>query len=874
MKKIYLIDVSSMFFRAFYAIRSLTNQAGMPTNAVYGLLSMTVKLLRDKKPDYMAFCYDLPTPSFRKEIDPRYKANRSEMPEELVPQIPYIKELALALGIPCFEKVGFEADDLIGTITKWARRENIEVEIVSGDKDFCQLVEPHVSIYDTMKEFHFDEAAVLEKWGIPPRKFVDYLSLVGDSSDNIKGVAGIGPKGAEKLLTQFDSLEDIYAHLEDVANKNIREKLASSKDDAFLSRQLVQIVLDIPLQLSTELVTIKPIDRENLKRILLELDFKSYVKTLLGESATQAETVAPAAPIADSSAPTGAAVQPVKNWANSLAPTVEVVDSFSHLNFETQRVELTQLTKSLKPNFETWGFKNDRGIYLVQEQNIFELAGDPKHLGERLSTLDLQWKGVDLKNFFKELFIFNPQVVWDQLLAAYVVRAGPVTDVKELFKLYNAPIPELPSPEQYFKAQLLLEQQLKRKLADQNGEKVLTEMELPLIPILLKMEAAGIKLDIGLLKVESLQLAQEIKELEKKIQELAGTEFNVASPKQMGQILFEKMKLPSGKKTKTGFSTDNAVLEKLALDHPIATYILDYRELSKLKSTYVDALPAIADKVTDRVHTTFNQSLTTTGRLSSTNPNLQNIPIRSERGQLIRKAFISENGERLVSADYSQIELRVLAHISGDEGMIEAFEKDLDIHTATASEIFAVPLDAVNSDMRRKAKAVNFGLAYGQSAHGLAETLKIPRKEAAEIVTRYFQRFPKVKSYMHEIVETAKSQGYVESIFGRRRYLDELKSSHGMIRKFGERAAINAPMQGSVSDLVKKAMIEVHKSSLIHKIDARMLLQVHDELIFEVSSENAAQLEVECKQKMESAVKLRVPLRADVAQGKNWDELH
>jgi DNA polymerase-1 len=873
MKKIYLVDVSSMFFRAFYAIRSLTNQSGMPTNAVYGLLSMTVKLLREKKPDYMAFCYDLPTPSFRKEIDPRYKANRSEMPEELVPQIPYIKELAIALGIPCFEKFGYEADDLIGTITKWARRENIEVEIVSGDKDFCQLVEPHVSIYDTMKEFHFDEAAVIEKWGIPPRKFVDYLSLVGDSSDNIKGVTGIGPKGAEKLLTQFDSLEDIYEHLEDVANKNIREKLANSKDDAFLSRRLVQIVLDIPLDLTPELVTIKPIDRENLKRILLELDFKSYVKTLLGDSlvahsdanevAEKKVTVADVVPVSE-----------IKNWANTIESSVKLVDSFSHLQFKSGRLELSQLAKVLKPNFETWGFKNDRGIYLVQEQNIFELAGEPKQLGERLSTLNLHWKGADLKNFFKELFVLDPQVIWDQLLAAYVVRAGPVADVKELFKLYNAPIPELPSPEQYFKAHLLLEQELKRKLAEQNGEKVLTEMELPLIPILLKMEAVGIKLDIDLLKVESTHLAREIKELEKKIQELAETEFNVASPKQMGQVLFEKLKLPAGKKTKTGFSTDNAVLEKLALDHPIATYILDYRELSKLKSTYVDALPAIADKATHRVHTTFNQSLTTTGRLSSTNPNLQNIPIRSERGQLIRKAFISEEGERLVSADYSQIELRVLAHISGDEGLIAAFEKDLDIHTATASEIFAVPLESVSSDMRRKAKAVNFGLAYGQSAHGLAESLKIPRKEAAEIVTRYFQRFPKVKSYMHEIVETAKSQGYVESIFGRRRYLDELKSSHGMIRKFGERAAINAPMQGSVSDLVKKAMIEVHNSPLINELDARMLLQVHDELIFEVSKDNASRLEIECKQKMESAVQLRVPLRVDVAQGTNWDELH
>ena len=423
MKKIYLVDVSSMFFRAFYAIRSLTNQSGMPTNAVYGLLSMTVKLMREKKPDYMAFCYDLPTPSFRKDIDPRYKATRTEMPAELIPQIPYIKQLALALGIPCFEKFGYEADDLIGTITKWARSENIAVEIVSGDKDFCQLVEPHVAIYDTMKEFHFDDAAVVSKWGVPPRKFVDYLAIVGDSSDNIKGVAGIGPKGAEKLLTQFESLEEIYQNLDAIANKNIREKLIAAKDEAFLSKRLVQIVLDIPLDLSRENLSLKPIERETLRRLLLELDFKSYVKTLLGESLT----APPAVPISDDVAAVVAkapADSPpaVKNWA----PAAEVSDTFGHLNLKLQRLEIAELEQFLKPNFETWAFKNERGIYLVQGQEIVELAGDPKRLGEMLTAKNLKWKGGDLKNFFKQLFIFSPNVVWDQLLAAYVVRAGPV----------------------------------------------------------------------------------------------------------------------------------------------------------------------------------------------------------------------------------------------------------------------------------------------------------------------------------------------------------------------------------------------------------------------------------------------------------------
>jgi len=890
MKKIYLVDVSSMFFRAFYAIRSLTNQEGMPTNAIYGLLSMTIKLMREKKPDYMAFCYDRPEPSFRKEIDPRYKANRTEMPSDLVPQIPYIKSLALALGIPCFEKVGYEADDLIGTITKWARRKNIEVEIVSGDKDFCQLVEPHVSLYDTMKEVHYDENAVISKWGVHPKKFVDYLALVGDSSDNIKGVAGIGPKGAEKLLAQFDSLEDIYEHLDDIANKNIRAKLIASKDEAFLSKKLVHVVVDVPLDLSPEELTLKPIERDSLRSLLLELDFKTYLKTLLGEGGSGSADGKGGSGSADGKGGSGSAdgkggsgsaiSEVVAVAATEAATSTSSLVSTQHypqsseLNLQFARMELSELDRALRSHVETWGLKNERGLYLVQDQNIIELAGDPRKLGEMLTSKNLKWKGSDLKNFFKQLFILDPDVIWDQQLAAYVVRAGPTEDGQKLFKLYDIPLSELPDPIQYFDAHLQLERLLKKKLKEQNGENVLKEMELPLIAILLKMEKVGIKLDFEILRVESQQLAKEIKQLDKKIQELSGTEFNVASPKQLAQVLFEKLKLPAGKKTKTGFSTDNDVLEKLALEYPIAEYILAYREFSKLKSTYVDALPAIADKNTHRVHTTFNQALTTTGRLSSTNPNLQNIPIRTERGQIIRKAFIAEKNHQLVSADYSQVELRVLAHISGDEGLISAFEKDLDIHTATASEIFSVSLDQVNSDMRRKAKAVNFGLAYGQGAVGLAESLKIPRKEASEIVARYFQRFPKVKSYMHEIVEQAKAQGYVESIFGRRRYLDELKSSNGMIRKFGERAAINAPMQGSVSDLVKKAMIKLHASKSVAELSAQMLLQVHDELLFEVRSEQATALEGECKKQMESAVSLKVPLRADVAKGDNWDELH
>lgn len=873
MKKIYLVDVSSMFFRAFYAIRSLSNPAGMPTNAIYGLLSMTIKLLREEKPDYMAFCFDLPEPSFRKELDPRYKANRSEMPEDLIPQIPYIKKLAVALGIPCFEKSGFEADDLIGTLTIWSRAQNLDVYIVSGDKDFSQLVEDHVWIYDTMKEIRYNPALVIEKWGVDPHKFNDYLAIVGDSSDNIPGVSGIGPKGAQKLLQEFDSLEDIYKNLDRIANKNIKTKLEANRDEAFLSQKLSKIVTDVPLDLSLESIQLKEFAKEDLRELLTELDFKSYLKSLVGTN--------------ESTKPIEQNIE-VKNTENKKTE----INNIENDNFETKDSPINQICEDLNPltiqnlesqlkaENETWGFLNERGVYLSQKNEnkyqVYQLQGSLEEFSLPLTKLNLKWKGYDLKHFFKSLRIQRPTVLWDHFLAAYVLKPKLVDSLSEILSQQNLILPELSSPQEELNVHLRLEHILRNKLNEWGGQKVLENLELKLLPILLDMEETGIKLDQELLKSESEKLAIEIKSLEKQIHDLAGTPFNVASPKQLGPILFDKLKLPVIKKTKTGYSTDNEVLEKLLRDpesaHPIIEPILEYRELTKLKSTYVDALPLLVD-TNSRIHTTFNQSLTATGRLSSVNPNLQNIPIRTERGQIIRKAFIANQGKKLVSADYSQIELRILAHICGDEALIKAFEKDLDIHAATAAEIFQVELNLVTSEMRRKAKAVNFGLAYGQGPQGLSESLRITRKEASEIIEHYFQRFPKVKNYMQEIVEKAKSQLYVESIFGRRRYIDELKSTNAMIRKFGERAAINAPMQASVSDLVKKAMIDVYSDLEIQATGAKMLLQVHDELVFEVEEGKAQTLADLVKNKMEKVIKLIVPLRVDVGIGDNWSEL-
>lgn len=880
MKKLYLVDVSSMFFRAFYAIRPLSNPAGLPTNAIYGFLSMTVKLLREIRPDYMAFCFDRPEPSFRKEMDPRYKANRTEMPEDLVPQIPYMRILSEALGIPCFDRLGFEADDLIGTLTCYGREQGLEVVIVSGDKDFAQMVQPFVSMYDTMKDVRYDEAGVLEKWGIEPRKMIDYLAIVGDSSDNVPGIAGLGPKGAQKLLAEFDSLESIYAHLESISSASVKKKLEEGREEAFLSKKLVTIKCDVPLQMSIDELRLKPIVREKLQELLTELDFRTFARVLLGDVKTNGET----APVAETSAEiaarsggpsAGTGGHPFVRPAQPLPtpPAVEVV-AMDLGSVEESRLGLAELDRWLEPQTEVWAMHTERATYLARKVSsgfsIAEVAAYGPELGALLTSKELCYKGFDLKDFCKRNHVKKPRVLWDPMLAAYVVRAGPIESAQALFTLYNGQsVPELPSAAQILSAHIQLETHLLKKLKTLDSEHILFNIEQPLVPVLLSMEQEGILIDSKLLKEQSESLARDMAVLEKEIHQEAGEIFNIGSPKQLGQILFTKMNMPTGKKTKTGFSTDNEVLEKLVVDYPIAGKILQWRELTKLKSTYVDALPQLADRETGRVHTTFNQAHTSTGRLSSVNPNLQNIPIRTERGNQIRKAFVAASGQTLISADYSQIELRILAHMTNDTGLVRAFEDNVDIHAATASEIFDVKLQDVTPDMRRKAKAVNFGLAYGQGAFGLAETLRISRREATEIISRYFQRFQGVKTYMTETVEEAQKKGYVTTVFGRRRYLDELYSKSPMVRKFGERAAINAPIQGTASDLVKMAMIAVGDP-----LHAKMLLQVHDELVFEVDQANVDEVCLEVAAKMEGVAQLRVPLRVNTGNGGNWDEAH
>jgi DNA polymerase I len=896
MKKLYLVDVSGMFFRAFYAIRPLSTPSGLPVNALYGYLSMTVKLLREIKPDYMAFCFDRAEPSFRKEIDPNYKAHRKEMPADLVPQVPYVRKLTEALGIPCFDRLGFEADDIIGTLTHFGREQGLEVVIVSSDKDFGQLVRPFVTMYDTMKDVRYDEAGVLEKWGVEPRKIIDFLAMVGDSSDNVPGVAGIGEKGAQKLLSQFDSLDSIYENLESVSGAALKNKLVAGKGDAYLSQKLVTIVCDIPLGVKLDDLKMKPIERDELRQLLHELDFKSFARTLLGAEA-QESTTSFGTSFGSSAGPSaGPSAEPVvanvaspvgpitSEGPGAASPSPQTSDHAPSVGLHVgpiheKRLQLSELNSWLKPEAVTWALQTERGSYLAQAYEdtherggwtIAEIAADGQELGQLLDEKKLRLRGFDIKDFCRRHQMKHPIVDWDQMLAAYVVRAGHIEAVAPLFMLYNGePIPELPSPTQLLLAHLKLETQLRRKVASLHAEKVLFEIEQPLVPILVSMEEAGVLIDTVELKTQSLSLGRDLQILEKEIHAEAGVVFNIGSPKQLGQILFEKMKMPTGKRTKTGFSTDNEVLEKLVAEFPITAKILHWRELSKLRSTYVDALPQLVSNVDGRVHTTFNQALTTTGRLSSTNPNLQNIPIRTERGNLIRKAFVAPPGRELLSADYSQIELRILAHITGDEGLVRAFEQGLDIHAATAAEVFEVPIADVTPEMRRKAKAVNFGLAYGQGAFGLAESLGIGRAEATEIINRYFARFSGVKTFMTDIVEEAKKKGYVETVFGRRRYIDELFAKSPAVRKFGERAAINAPIQGTASDLVKMAMIKVGLPE-----HSQPIMQVHDEIVLEVDSGHLESVSSRVKTDMESVAQLRVPLKINVGHGTNWDAAH
>ena len=851
MKNLYLVDASNMFYRAFFAIPPLTNDAGMATNALYGFLSMSLKLIREVKPDYLVYCFDRKETTFRNELYADYKANRADMPEGLIPQVPYLKKLTRALGIAQAEKEGFEADDVIGTLAHLAVKNHVNAVIVSGDKDFAQLVRPGVSLYDTMKDVRTDVDGVKAKFGIRPDQMIDYLAMVGDASDNVPGVRGIGPKGAQKLLHDFENLDVIYEKIGEIKGAN-QKKLIENKDSAFMSRKLVTIVTDVALDIAFDDLKMQVIDREPLRDLLKELGFGSFERKIFSEPGA-GDATAPKAP------PTRAKAA-VRKTAAATTPGTWTEEQWT----------LDELHTKVKPYAEIWALLNERGLFLGYDAKVVRVPATDAEIGGVLRTKHLRWKGYDVKPALKALGCTNAEVIWDGMLAAYVARANLIPPFEEMYQTHcGKTLPDLCTAADQMIAHQELEIELRQKMIEQDGLPVYERFDLPLVPVLTDMELKGVRIDQDELKRQSDGLATDVHRLEAEIYAAAGENFNIGSPKQLAHVLFEKLKLPPGRRTKTGFSTDSDVLDGLSAAHPVPKLIVEYRELSKLKSTYVDALPALANPTTRRVHTTLNQAATSTGRLSSTNPNLQNIPIRTDRGRLVRKAFIADPGMVLISADYSQIELRILAHITGDDGLTRAFREDLDIHAATAGEVFNISLDKVTANHRRVAKAVNFGIAYGQGAFGLADTLGIPRGEATDIIDRYFKRFAGVKRYMETTIREGIDNGYVSTLFGRRRYIDELQSKNQNQRRAGERAAINAPIQGTASDLVKLAMIHAHES-----LPIPLLMQVHDELLFECPEEDAVEMGAEIKAIMESVAELSVPLKVNVGLGKNWDDAH
>lgn len=851
-----------MIFRAFYAIRPLTSPSGLPVNALYGYLSMIIKLLKEEKPDYLAICYDRKEASFRKDLYAEYKSNRTEMPEDLQKQMPYLRKLNEALGFSCFEKQSYEADDLIGAITEWGLKHQLQVYIVSGDKDFAQLVKPNVFLYDTMKNTKLDTQGVVEKWGVKPEQFRDYLALMGDSSDNVPGVEGIGPKGAQKLITDYGTLDGVYENIEKITGK-LKERLIKDKDNAYLSKKLVTIETDIPLDLEFEKLTLKSFHNDELKAILEELNFKSFLKSLLDISS--------GSPVVNDGGKTETTVVKVASKTED-SKTEEGSDlplAFANNNSQIHMMNLEEWVKTYSQQ-KSYFFLWEEKLYVQVADSILQIE-KPAGETEWTNLSRFKWSGFDIKSVWKFLGITQVdefEIELDSMLVAYVISSKNSTTLDLVLKEFlHVEIDEETPLSQIVGYLQELNKKLEIDLKNFDQVSILYNFEYPLIPILFKMERVGFLINSQELKEFSQELKREIESIEVEVHKISGDKFNLASPKQLSEVLFQKLGLEVIKKTKTGISTDNEVLEKL--NHPIAKLILDFRELSKLKSTYVDVLPTLVSPVDHRIHTTFNQALTTTGRLSSSNPNLQNIPIKTLRGQRVRKSFVAEKNKKILSLDYSQIELRVLAHFTDDPGLKKAFQEDIDVHTVTASEVFNIKISDVTSDLRRIAKAVNFGIAYGQGAFGLAETLGIPRGEATAIIKNYFDKFKNVKTYIEETVKTAHEKNYVETLFGRRRYLPELQNKSPMIKKFGERAAINAPIQGTASDIVKLAMIKLNQS-----VKSAMILQVHDELLFEGDESALLQELSQIKSIMENVVTLKVPLKVNYSIGNNWDEAH
>ncbi len=908
-----LVDGSSYLYRAFHALPPLANSKGVPTGAVKGVINMLRRLLKDYPESDVAVVFDAKGKTFRDEIFADYKAHRPPMPDDLRPQVQPIHDIIKAMGLPLLVVEGVEADDVIGTLARQATEQGVDVVVSTGDKDMAQLVNQHVTLVNTMTDTTLDIAGVEEKFGIKPELVIDFLALMGDKVDNIPGVPGVGEKTALALLQNLGGLDAIYANLEAIRElgfrgaKKMPEKLAENRDQAFLSYQLATIKTDVELAVTLSELKHGPVNESALLALYQEMEFKGWIAEVQQDTAP--ELIADPAHQAEGQK-TAVAVEQhyeVVLTEADLNRWVEKLQQAEVFAFDTETTSLDymearivgvsfavtegeaayvpfghdyldapdQLSEdrvlgALKPLLEDssqnkvgQNLKYDKSVLANHSITLRGIAYDTmlesyvlnstanRHDMDTLAETHLQRSTIHFEDIAGK---GSKQLTFNQIA---LEQAGPYAaeDADVTLQLHNTLWP-----------QVAAEDSLKR---------VLTTIEIPLISVLSKIERNGAKVDAKLLGQQSQEITERLTELEREAHDLAGEPFNLGSPKQLGNILFEKLELPVIKKTPKGApSTAEEVLQELALDYPLPKVLMEYRVLSKLKSTYTDKLPQMINPRTGRIHTSYHQAVTATGRLSSSDPNLQNIPIRTQEGRRIRQAFVAPAGHTIVAADYSQIELRIMAHLSGDTALVNAFKEGLDVHSATAAEVFGVALEAVTSDQRRSAKAINFGLIYGMSAFGLGRQLHIGRNQAQEYIDLYFERYPGVKRYMDNTRVDAAEKGYVETIMGRRLYLPEINARNGMRRQAAERTAINAPMQGTAADIIKLAMISVDQWLTDEKLASKVIMQVHDELVLEVPEDELAVIGEQLPALMENAATLDVPLLVDVGTGNNWDEAH
>jgi DNA polymerase-1 len=859
--KLVIIDGNSLMHRAFYALPNLTNSKGLHTNVIYGFINMLYKIKEELKPDYIGIAYDRKAPTLRHQEYAEYKAGRLKMAEEMVEQIPVLKEVIAAMNIKQIEIDGYEADDIIGTVSALCTQEEVSALIVTGDRDALQLINDYVHVLITKKGIsemiEFDREKLMEVYQVTPEQVIDMKGLMGDASDNIPGVPGIGEKTALELIKQFETLENTLQNSSQVKKNKVRENLVTYREQALLSKRLATIIRNVPIDIKLEDFQISDPDSSKLYHYFKDLEFKGLLNKLeatMGKQEDQSEAISTAAEVTE--------ISDLKELLQKAQAKGSIAFKLYHEGEDTKAFVYV-----------------DSGIY------SFDINKDTKaDIKQLMEDRRISKAGHDMKQdvlLLMSMDIEINNISFDTMLAAYVLDPSKssfnIGDISreilgESFEDYKSK--EGTIAEKYSNSVAAigkLIEPMQQMIKDSDMEKLYYMVELPLLSVLADMEHTGFKVDKGMLEELGKEFSQQIDSLTECIYDFAGESFNINSTKQLGVILFEKLGLPVIKKTKTGYSTDVEVLEALYDKHPMIEKLLEYRQLLKIKSTYIDGMINVINPNTGKIHSKLNQAATATGRLSSTEPNLQNIPIKTENGRKIRKVFVSSSEDYvLVDADYSQIELRVLAHISGDEKFIDAFIKNEDIHTRTASEVFNVPLDEVTSLMRSRAKAVNFGIVYGISDYGLSRDLKITKKEAKVYIESYFARYPKVKQYMDDIVAQAKEQGFITTLLNRRRYVPEILSRNAIQRGIGERIAMNTPIQGSAADVIKIAMIKVYDELKQRKLKSRLILQVHDELLVEAHRSEIEEVKQIVKRNMQEAMDLKVPLTAEVSTGNNW----